>query len=176
MKRVGHLWPELTSFANLLGAAQAVAKGKRRRPDVAAFQFHLEPYLFELRAELLDGSYRPGPYRTFPIRDPKERLISAAPFRDRVVHHAFTRVVEPIFERRFSPYSFACRKGMGTHAALDVARKGVRHCRWPRGEVQADIGAGRFDPGRIRIARQSAGLLPGRWSVHPVCHFQNDLA
>ncbi len=130
MKRVGHLWPELTSFANLLGAAQAVAKGKRRRPDVAAFQFHLEPYLFELRAELLDGSYRPGPYRTFPIRDPKERLISAAPFRDRVVHHAFTRVVEPIFERRFSPYSFACRKGMGTHAALDVARKGVRHCRF----------------------------------------------
>jgi retron-type reverse transcriptase len=60
------------------------------------------------------------------VRDPKPRLISAAPFRDRVVHHALTQVVEPVFERRFSSASFACRVGLGTHAAVDRAQRGAR--------------------------------------------------
>ncbi len=130
MKRIGNLWPELTSFANLLGAAEAAAVGKRRRPDVAAFLLDLEPNLCALRRELLADSYRPGPYRTFTLLDPKPRQISAAPFRDRVIHHALTRILEPIFERRFSPNSFACRVGKGTHQALAVAREGVRHYRY----------------------------------------------
>jgi retron-type reverse transcriptase len=126
MKRVGGLWGELTSFANLLAAAEAAAAGKRKRPDVAAFRMELEPELLRLRRELLEGSYQPGRYRTFTILDPKPRQISAAPFRDRVVHHALTRVLEPVFERRFSRNSFACRVGMGTHKALEQAREGTR--------------------------------------------------
>jgi retron-type reverse transcriptase len=126
VKRVGNLWGELTSFANLLAAAEAAAAGKRNRPDVAAFRIDQESELMRLRRELLEGSYRPGPYRTFTILEPKPREISAAPFRDRVVHHALTRTLEPIFERRFSPHSFACRVGMGTHKALERAREGTR--------------------------------------------------
>ena len=121
MKRAANLWPQLTSFENLLASAQAAAAGKRSRPDVAAFLLDLEPNLVRLQRELLDGTYRPGPYRTFEIREPKPRLISAAPFRDRVVHHALTRILNPVFEKRFSPFSFACREGKGTHAALSVA-------------------------------------------------------
>ena len=130
MKRIGNLWPELTSFANLLDSAHAAAAGKRSRPDVAAFLLDLEPNLLALRRELLDDTYRPGPYRTFTILDPKPRQISAAPFRDRVVHHALTRMLEPVYERRFSPYSFACRVGKGTHKALELARNGVRTYRY----------------------------------------------
>ena len=126
MKRVGNLWPDLTSFANLLAAAEVAAAGKRKRPDVAAFLMDLEPELMRLRCELLAGSYEPGPYRTFTILEPKPRRISAAPFRDRVVHHALTNILEPIFERRFSNNSFACRAGKGTHKALAVAREGAR--------------------------------------------------
>ena len=130
MKRIGNLWPELTSFANLLDSAHAAADGKRSRPDVAAFLLDLEPNLLALRRELLDDTYRPGPYRTFTILDPKPRQISAAPFRDRVIHHALTRMLEPIYERRFLPNSFACRVGKGTHKALELARNGVRTYRY----------------------------------------------
>jgi len=126
MKRVGGLWPVLTSFANLLAAAEAAGAGKRKRADVAAFRMNLEPELMQLRRELVEGSYRPGRYRTFTILDPKPRQISAAPFRDRVVHHALTRMLEPVFERRFSRNWFACRAGMGTHKALARAREGTR--------------------------------------------------
>jgi retron-type reverse transcriptase len=93
---------------------------------VAAFNLNLEWELLKLQRELSSGSYRPGPYRTFMVSDPKPRHISAAPFRDRVVHHALTRVVEPIFEKRFSKDSFACRKGFGTHRALERAKEGAR--------------------------------------------------
>lgn len=123
---MGGLWPELTSFRNLLAAAEAAASGKRKRPDVARFRMNQEAELVKLQRELLEGSYRPGHYRTFTILDPKPRQISAAPFRDRVVHHALTRILEPIFDRRFSCNSFACRTGMGTHKALAQAREGTR--------------------------------------------------
>jgi len=130
VKRVGGLWPELISFPNLLLAARRAAAGKRTRPDVAAFLLDLEPQLVSLQRELREGSYTPGPYRCFPIRDPKPRLISAAPFRDRVVHHALTQVLEPVFEKRFSKDSFACRKGFGSHRALARAKAGARRYRY----------------------------------------------
>lgn len=126
VKRVGNLWRGLTSFENLLEASKAAAAGKRGRPDVAAFQMNLEPELIRLRDELIAETYAPGPYRDFFVEDGKRRLISAAPFRDRIVHHALTRMMEPVFERRFTSHSYACRKGMGTHRALEAAKSCMR--------------------------------------------------
>jgi retron-type reverse transcriptase len=123
MKRVGGLWPLVTSWANLTESARLAARGKRTRASVAWFLHELEPNLCRLQEELLDDSYRPGEYRTFWIFDPKARQISAAPFRDRIVHHALTAVLEPEFERRFTRFSFASRKGFGQHKALELARE-----------------------------------------------------
>lgn len=117
------LWTTLTAPSSLLLAAQTAARGKRSRPDVARFLLNLEPELVRLCRRLRDGTYRPLPYRTFEIFDPKPRLISAAPFCDRVVHHALTRIVEPIFELRFLPDSYACRLGFGSHKAIRGARR-----------------------------------------------------
>ena len=50
-----------------------------------------------LQQELSDNTYQPGGYDTFMLYDTKARMISAAPFRDRVVHHALCNVIEPIF-------------------------------------------------------------------------------
>ena len=74
--------------------------------------------MLQLERELQTGRYRPGPYRTIEIFDPKHRLVSAAPFRDRVVHHAFCAVCEPVFERGFIHDSYANRAGKGTHRAI----------------------------------------------------------
>ncbi|MGA3025732.1 MAG: reverse transcriptase/maturase family protein [Bryobacteraceae bacterium] len=122
MKRVGGLWDTLVSFDNVHEAARRAALGKRRRPDVAAFLLNAETELVLLRRELQSGEYQSGPYREFRTNDGKPRLISAAPFRDRVVHHTLTQVLEPVFERRFSRDSYACRAGLGTHKALERAR------------------------------------------------------
>jgi len=100
MKRVGQLWRQVVSVDNLLLAYYRARQGKRQRADVAAFSFNVEQEIFALHDELTTGNYQPGAYRQFIIRERKPRLISAAPFRDRVVHHAVMNVLEPILDRR----------------------------------------------------------------------------
>ena len=68
--------------------------------------------------------------------DPKRRLVSAAPFRDRVVHHALCNVIEPLFEPSFIFDSYACRKGKGTHAAADRATRFARASKYV---LQCDV-------------------------------------
>jgi retron-type reverse transcriptase len=126
MKRHRDLFPQVCSFENLHRAFREARRGKRDREEVAAFEYDAEKNLLDLQAELLDGSYRPGPYRHFWIRDPKRRKISAAPFRDRVVHHALCQVIEPIFEPTFIHDSYACRIGKGTHRAVDRCQSFAR--------------------------------------------------
>jgi retron-type reverse transcriptase len=111
-------------------------QGQRFRPDVADFHFHLEHELWALHEELSTKTYRPGAYRTFLIHEPKPRQISAAPYRDREVHHALVNVLESIYERTFSHDSFACRKGKGTHAAVDRCQHFARRFRYV---LKADI-------------------------------------
>jgi retron-type reverse transcriptase len=122
LKTYKHLYPQIASFENLLLAFCKARRGKRSRPDVAEFEFHLEANLLKLQTALQNETYRPGRYHSFNITDPKPRLISAAPFKDRVVHHALCKLIEPVFERGFIFDSYANRKGKGTHAALDRAQ------------------------------------------------------
>ena len=112
------LFDEIASFPALLQAARNAARGKRAKPGAAAFLANLEPEVLRLERELGSGSYGPGRYTLIQIRDPKHRTVSAAPFRDRVVHHALCAVVEPIFERGFIHDSYANRLGKGTHRAI----------------------------------------------------------
>ena len=109
---------EIVSFPALMEAARKAAKGKRAKPGVAAFLANLEPEVLRLERELISGRYRPGRYKTIEIREPKRRTVSAAPFRDRVVHHAFCGIVEPLFKRGFIYDSYANRQGKGTHRAI----------------------------------------------------------
>ena len=96
-----NLFDSIAGFNALREAALGAAKGKRCRPGAAAFLANLEKEVLSLERELRSGSYRPGRYMVIYVFDPKHRVVSAAPFRDRVVHHAFCTVVEPIFERGF---------------------------------------------------------------------------
>lgn len=93
-------------------------KGKRGKPGAAAFMANLEKELVRLERQLCNASWQPGAYTVIEIKDPKPRRVSAAPFRDRVVHHALCTVVAPIFERSFITDSYANRKGLGTHRAV----------------------------------------------------------
>ncbi len=112
------LFDRIANFQALRTAARKAIKGKRNKPAPAAFMANQEKELLRLERELRDGSYKPGGYVTIFIKDPKSRMVSAAPFRDRVVHHALCAVIEPIFERGFIYDSYANRSGKGTHRAV----------------------------------------------------------
>ena len=130
MKRAKRLFEEVCALETLHLAYLKARKGKLDRSEVADFSFHLDGELVRLRDELLADTYVPGPYRQFVVVESKKRLISAAPFRDRVVHHAVCHVIEPIFERSFIYDSYACRVGKGQHRAVARFRQFLQHNRY----------------------------------------------
>lgn len=124
------LFPRICVFSNLQEAARKARRGKRLRREVYEFEARLEDNLIQLQRELEALTWQPGPYREFYVQESKRRLICAAPYRDRVVHHALCNVIEPLFERSFIFDSYACRKGKGTHAAADRYTEFSRKARY----------------------------------------------
>lgn len=120
------LFAQICSFENLYLAYRKARKGKRGKPGVAGFEFNQEAELLRLQEELRQGTWQPGSYTSFFIHDPKRRLISAAPFGDRVVHHALCNQIEPLWERRFIFDTYANRQGKGTHRALGRCQEFAR--------------------------------------------------
>jgi len=112
--------PELGT-PQVLRSASRAALGKRRSADVAAFLLDLEKNCVDLQAQLTAGTWRPGSPRGFYVYEPKRRLISALPFRDRVVQHLLIDATLPAIERSFAPQSYACRIGYGSHRCLRTA-------------------------------------------------------
>lgn len=116
-KTLRNIWPKITSFENLVQAWEEARRKKRLHIPVLKFGSSVEENLIGIQGELLHRTWKPGPWREFVAHEPKQRLIQAPPFADRVVHHALVRIINPAFERRFIPDSYACRKGKGTLAA-----------------------------------------------------------
>ncbi|HEY5064039.1 MAG TPA: reverse transcriptase domain-containing protein [Xanthobacteraceae bacterium] len=119
-RRHDQLFDRIASFQALHAAARRAINGKRKKPGAAAFFANLEGELLALERQLHAVTYRPGRYVAFAVNDPKKRIVSAAPFRDRVVHHALCAVVDPIFEKGFVDHTFANRVAKGTHKAIDA--------------------------------------------------------
>lgn len=136
MKRHSNLYPQIIAFENLLNAAHKAQRQKRYRDPVLAFNHHMERELLQLQQELATQTYQPGGYRTFEIYEPKQRVISAAPYRDRVVHHALCNLIVPLFDRTFISTTYANRSGYGSHCVL---KQFVRYARTSRYVLQCDV-------------------------------------
>jgi RNA-directed DNA polymerase len=136
MKRQGNLYHQIVSYENLIRSARQAQRSKRLRSNVLEFNYHLEIELEKLQNQLQNKTYQPGNYKSFRIFDPKPRLISAAPYRDRVVHHALCNIIMPIIERTFIHDTYANRTGYGTHRAL---RRFTKFSRSSQYILQCDI-------------------------------------
>ena len=112
------LFSRINLIENLLASWQKFSKGKIDKPDVLKFSFELEKNLFDLHYDLKNNQYRHGYYSSFCVCDPKLRHIHKASVKDRVLHHAIMRIIEPIFDKIFIFDSYSSRKGKGVHKAI----------------------------------------------------------
>lgn len=118
MRRLGGLWEDVCAPENFRSAYLKARCGKRLAAEAVSFGSDLHANLAVLRQAVADESWNPGAFRTFMVTDPKPRIISAAPFPDRIVHHALMNVTGAVFERSLIHHTYACRLGKGTHAAV----------------------------------------------------------
>ena len=126
MKIYWNLFDDIISLENLFKAWEEFRKGKQSKPDVQHFERNLEENIFKLHLDLVNKTYKHGPYHSFYIQDPKQRLIHKATVRDRVLHHAIFAKLNPIFEPTFISHSFSCRIGKGTHKGVEAVTKMLR--------------------------------------------------
>ena len=125
---------DVISLDNLFAAWREFRRGKRRKPDVVAFELNLEDNIFQLRKDLSDGKWQPASYVSFRVNDPKPRLIHKTSVRDRVLFQAVYRKLNLVFDESFTFDSYSSRLGKGTHAGVrkfEVFTRKVtaNHCR-----------------------------------------------
>ncbi len=129
-KRSGFLMDSIADPDNLRLAFWKSRKGKEDKPETIEFSENLDANLLRLRNNLIEGTTEVGNYHYFTIYDPKERVICAAPFGQRVLHHAIMNICHPIFEKFQIPDSYATRVGKGQYAALERAKFHSGKYRW----------------------------------------------
>lgn len=125
-KKYRNLIGQITADTNMRHAFRITSLGKRLTPGFLEFKEFSTINLQDLAAAMRDGTYHAGTPHEFRIYDPKERLISALPFEDRIAQHALCAVIGPIFEATLLPRAFACRPGKGTHAAATMLQADMR--------------------------------------------------
>lgn len=125
MQRVGNLFEKLISYDNLLLAFLKAKKGTKTG-ETKKFEFNLERELLKLKEELISEKYKPTKYKYFILKEPKEREVSVATFKDRVVHHSIVNILEPIFEKTFIFDSYANRKNKGLLKGIKKLQKMIK--------------------------------------------------
>jgi retron-type reverse transcriptase len=121
MKRQNRLFEQIIDYRNIRLAFLKALRGNRNSHSAVKFCKNVEKKLAVVRDKLMSLDCGWGKYRSFLIKDPKLRVISTAPFEQRIMHHAIMNVIEPVLDRPMICHSYACRKGKGTHAAVQYA-------------------------------------------------------
>jgi retron-type reverse transcriptase len=122
------LFCHIISVENLFLAWHEFCRGKKKKLDVAQFEFNLEDNIFQLHKDLISKTYKHSVYKSFYVRDPKLRHIHKACVRDRVLHQAIFRILYPVFDRNFIFDSYSCRFKKGTHRAVNHLNTFARKC------------------------------------------------
>jgi retron-type reverse transcriptase len=130
MHRVNHLFDQICEHENLRQAFYSASRGRRNQFKVREFSDRLDLRIKALAEHLSDGSIKLGRFHQFIIRDPKERVITAPDFEERVLHHAIMNILEPILDRWLIHDTYACRREKGREAAVLRARVFSRSTRW----------------------------------------------
>ena len=130
MKTWKNLMPLVAEMENLYNAFWKAKRGKEKKQEVQAYGDSLDENLYALSQQLETGEVTAGDYRFFKIYDPKERMVCAAPFAQRVLHHALMNVCGPLLDKKQIFDSYACRRGKGQYAALERAQMFHAKYKW----------------------------------------------
>ena len=119
---------EIFTFENLYDAYKQCRKSKQHKGEVIRFETNLSYNINKLVNEIATKKYKLGKYKEFLIYEPKERLIEALPFRDRVVIRCFCDIVlRDKIEVKLIYDNTACRTEKGTLFAIKRLEKFLRH-------------------------------------------------
>ena len=126
-KTIRNKYDECLTFSKLLEAHERARKGKANKRDVLKFSVDLETNITNILTCLKNENYKTGKYYNFTIYEPKERLIKALPYKDRVVQQWYIKeFIKPYIIPRFIKDTYACIDTRGTHSAVNSVQNYMR--------------------------------------------------
>ena len=129
-KTLRNIYENAVSFENLLLAHKKARCGKREKNKVILVELILEQELLRLEKELKNCTYKHNSYTTFKVYQPKERIIIASEYIDRIVHQWYVHhFIKPYFVPQFISTTYACIEGRGMHKAskdVQIAMKSAK--------------------------------------------------
>lgn len=111
------------SLSNIWGSWFKFKRGKKSSREIEWFNYYLENNLHKLCVELNNERYKHSGYRNFIVIENKQREISVASVRDRVVHRLLYEYLVEIYDKTFIFDVWSCRKGKGLLEAIERAQK-----------------------------------------------------
>jgi len=113
------MFERIVSPANFFDAYQKTQRGSPKyKPGAVRFARNETENLEALRQLVISGEYRPSDYIEFSVFEPKERVIYAPKYKDKIVQHAVNNVLRDFYEPKFIFDSYACIRGKGNQAAV----------------------------------------------------------
>lgn len=126
MKVARNLFEKMTSISHVFECWDQFKRGKRKRKDIQCFERNLEDNIFQLQQDLISFQYLHAPYDQFYVADPKQRHISKALVRDRLVHQVVYDTLTTVFDKKFIFHSLSSRLGKGTHIGVSLLQQMIR--------------------------------------------------
>lgn len=92
--------------------------------SIADVEAKLSTIIPELKRQLLEETYEPGPTRRvwIPKSGGGQRGLGIPTVETRMVHQAMLRIMQPEIDPEFHPNSHGFRPGRGCHTAIDAAK------------------------------------------------------
>lgn len=138
------LFNKMFSLENMeLAYKKSLKQGGQYKQEALIFQRNETVNLMILRRQILSGTYQFKGYSTFTVYEPKERIINAPFYRDKIVQLAMNEILKDIFNVTFIRDSYACIEEKGTHKAVDKVQSNFRKAQWEYGKdayiVKVDV-------------------------------------
>ena len=122
-KKIKNMFYQKLTFNKMLEAHKRARQHKAYKDEVIKFEFNHENNLINLINNKKNKTYKLGKYFTFKVYEPKERIIQALPYKDRIVHQWYVEeFIKPFIVPKFINTSFACLENKGTHKAVETVQ------------------------------------------------------
>ena len=110
-----------------------LGKGKYKK-DAILFDRNQTYNIKKLQQSLIDETYEFDDYEEFTVYEPKERIIHAPRYKDKVVQIAINNILKEVYNPCFIYDSYACIDNKGTHKCVERISHFIRKAKWHYGE------------------------------------------
>ena len=117
---------KITDFENIYKAYKKAKKGKGFNKSRLKFEVSALDGVLQIKELLATKQFNVSPYNKFTIYEPKERVIEAGSFKDKIVQHSICdNVLLPSLQNEFLPHNYAGQQNKGTRYGLNCLKENM---------------------------------------------------